>query len=313
MNRIDRLTAMILMLQSQRVLTAEKIATHFEISVRTVYRDMLALGEAGVPIAAEAGVGYSLMRGYNVPPIMFTEEEAAALFMSGEITEQFGDESLKKSLSGALLKVRAALPDGHKSYLSRLGDSVEVWHRPNGFQKEKSLMPIQEAVVRRRCLEIEYDAGGLGKISKRTVEPLGLIFYGRQWHLISWCRMRGAIRDFRLDRVLSWEVLSESYSGHEDFSLADFFEELGEGRVLVGLKIECERWILEKVLHEMPCQVIGHVELADGRFQVEAQSCSLEWLAKWLVGLSTSVRVVEPIELRSLVVEEAQKIIQNYE
>ena len=97
---------------------------------------MLALGEAGVPIVAEAGVGYSLMSGYNVPPIMLTEEETAALFMSGEITGQFGDESLKKSLAGALLKVLAALPEGHKSYLSRLGNSMEVWSRPHGFQRE---------------------------------------------------------------------------------------------------------------------------------------------------------------------------------
>jgi len=193
MNRIDRLTAMILMLQSQRVLTAEKIASHFELSVRTVYRDIAALGEAGVPIIAEAGVGYSLMRGYNVPPIMFTEAEAAALFMSGEITDQFGDDSLKKSLAGALLKVRAALPEGHKSYLSRLDNSMEVRSRPSGFEDEQSLMPVQEAVVRRRCIAIKYDAGGRGEITERTVEALGLTFYGRQWHLIGWCRLREAI------------------------------------------------------------------------------------------------------------------------
>ena len=94
MNRIDRLTGMILLLQGQRVITAEQIAAHFEISVRTVYRDLAALGEAGVPIVAEAGVGYSLMRGYHMPPVMFTEDEAAALFMSGEVTEQIADDSL---------------------------------------------------------------------------------------------------------------------------------------------------------------------------------------------------------------------------
>jgi predicted DNA-binding transcriptional regulator YafY len=122
MNRIDRLTAMILMLQGHRVVTAEQLAEHFELSVRTVYRDISALGEAGVPIVAEAGVGYSLMRGYHMPPVMFTEEEAAALFTSGELCEQFGDESLKQSMKGALLKVRAALPDDRKDFLRRLGD-----------------------------------------------------------------------------------------------------------------------------------------------------------------------------------------------
>jgi len=313
MNRIDRLTAMILMLQSQRVLTAEKISAHFEISVRTVYRDIAALGEAGVPIIAEAGVGYSLMQGYHVPPIMFTETETAALFMSGEITEQFGDDSLKKSLAGALLKVRAALPEGHKNYVSRLNGSMEVWGRPSGFKDEHSLMPVQEAVVRRRCIAIKYDAGSRGEITERTVEALGLIFYGRQWHLIGWCRLRQAIRDFRLDRMQGWEILNENYSGHEDFSLADFLEDVVDEGEQISFQIECERWVLERVLYEMPCQIRSKQELPEGRFLIEAQTCSLEWVAKWLIGMSTAAIVLSPPELRDLVRTEAQKILRCYE
>ena len=171
MNRIDRLTAMILMLQSQRVVTAEQLAEHFGLSVRTIYRDIAALGEAGVPIAAEAGIGYSLMRGFHMPPIMFTEEEAAALFMSGELAEKFGDESLRQSLQGALLKVRAALPEERKDYLSRLGEAVGISGRPTGQEEERSLMPVQEAVVRKRCLALRYDAGGRGDVTERVVEP----------------------------------------------------------------------------------------------------------------------------------------------
>src|SRR4051812_45964721 len=101
MNRIDRLTGILLLLQSHRMITAQQIADHYEISVRTVYRDIAALGEAGVPIVAEAGHGYSLMRGYHVPPVMFTENEAAALFLSGEVTEQVADESLRDALRSA--------------------------------------------------------------------------------------------------------------------------------------------------------------------------------------------------------------------
>ena len=249
MNRIDRLTSMILMLQSHRVVTADKMAEHFEISVRTVYRDISALGEAGVPIIAEAGVGYSLMKGYNVPPIMFTQEEIAALFMSGEITEQFGDESLKKSLEGALLKVRSALPEGHKTYLNTLGNRVEVWRRPTEFRNGSTLMPIQEAVVHRRCIAVKYDSGSRGDISVRTVEPLGLTFYGQQWHLIAWCRLREAIRDFRLDRLKQWEVLEENFSGHEDFSLVEFLDSVVKDGPQISLKLECEGWALDRVLH----------------------------------------------------------------
>ncbi|RYD46383.1 MAG: HTH domain-containing protein, partial [Verrucomicrobiaceae bacterium] len=158
MNRIDRLTGMILLLQGQRVITAEQIAGHFEISVRTVYRDLSALGEAGVPIIAEAGVGYSLMRGYHMPPVMFTEDEAAALFMSGEVTDQVADDSLRHSLRSALLKVRSVLPQEKKDYLHQLRDKVGVWFRHSGDEmRRESLMPIQDAIVRRRCLRISYN------------------------------------------------------------------------------------------------------------------------------------------------------------
>src|SRR6266853_3697916 len=110
MNRVDRLLALILFLQSRRVVTAEQMAAHFELSVRTIYRDLVALGQAGVPIAAEAGVGYTLMRGYHLPPVNFTTKEASALVTGGLLVEQFADAAVKAQMQSALLKVRAILP-----------------------------------------------------------------------------------------------------------------------------------------------------------------------------------------------------------
>ena len=176
MNRIDRLTGMILLLQGHRVITAEQIAAHYEISVRTVYRDLAALGEAGVPIIAEAGMGYSLMRGYHMPPVMFTEDEAAALFLSGEIADQIADESLRDSLRAALLKVRSVLPAERRDYLDRLSKTTRVWLKRPTMQDDEechqALMRLQEAVIRRRCAALRYDAGNRGEITTRVVEPL---------------------------------------------------------------------------------------------------------------------------------------------
>lgn len=311
MNRVDRLTAMILMLQSHRVVTAEQLAKHFELSVRTVYRDMAALGEAGVPIVAEAGVGYSLMRGYHVPPIMFTEEEAAALFLSGELIEKFGDESLKNSFRGALLKVRAALPGDRKDYLSRLGHVVEIYERPTG-QEDRSLMPVQEAVVRRRCLEIRYDAGGRGEITERVVEPLGVVFYGRHWHVVGWCRLRKDMRDFRLDRIQMLEISGEVFQGHEDFSLMDHLRREVDREELTPISFECERWALERVMADMPAELDGHEETSDGRVRIKALAYSVNWLAGWIIGLGSSATVLEPEILRSRVRAIALAIAGKY-
>ena len=98
MNRVDRLVAMILLLQSKRSITADEIASHFEISVRTVYRDVTALGEAGVPVIAEAGVGYSLMKGYHLPPVMFTQSEAMALAMGGALVDSLTDPAMQQQM-----------------------------------------------------------------------------------------------------------------------------------------------------------------------------------------------------------------------
>jgi predicted DNA-binding transcriptional regulator YafY len=312
MNRIDRLTAMILMLQSHRVVTAEQIAGHFELSVRTVYRDLSALGEAGVPIVAEAGVGYSLMPGYHMPPVMFSEEEAAALLMSGELCEQFGDESLKLSMRGALLKVRAALPDERNDYLRRLGDVVRVWGPGSGSADENSLMQIQEAVVRRRCVALRYDTGGIGKAIERVVVALGLIFYSRHWHLIAWCRLRKGFRDFRLDRMKEWQVLDEIFLGHEDFSMVGFLQDCESDSDFVPAVIECENWALERVLAEMPARVIEKEVLSNKRTRLKGEAYSLDWLANWLLGLGVAVEACEPPELRQTLAEAAQKIVALY-
>jgi predicted DNA-binding transcriptional regulator YafY len=311
MNRIDRLTGMILLLQGQRVITAEQIAAHFEISVRTVYRDLGALGEAGVPIIAEAGIGYSLMRGYHMPPVMFTEDEAAALFMSGEVTEQVADDSLKQSLRGALLKIKSVLPQEKRDYLARLKNAIGVWFRRGGNEaKGLSLMPIQDAVVRRRCMALRYDAAGKGKISTRVVEPLGLVFYSRQWHLIGWCRLRKDFRDFRLDRFAGWEVLDECYEGHAGFSVKTFLREKIDSDELAPVRVSRE--VLDRFRSEMPCTALEEKRWEDGSMEVEILTCSLPWLASWLLSYGTDVEALDPPELRDALREAAMAVAARY-
>ncbi len=312
MNRIDRLTAMILALQSHRVVTAEQLSERFELSVRTIYRDLAALGEAGVPIVAEAGVGYRLMRGYHMPPVMFTEEEAAAMFMSGQLSEKFGDHSHKAALQDAMLKVRSVLPEKQKHYLSTLDSKLGVWGPVDGNQDHKALMPVQKAVVRRQCLKLHYDTGSRGKLSKRTVEPLGLMFYGSRWHLIAWCRLRKEIRDFRLDRMVEFQALKETFSGHEDFSLKDFVKQDIEGSSLEEVELRCERWVLETVLNHMPGVIESKKELKSGRFRIKARAYSLDWMARWLISLGTAIKVKRPKELQAMVTEQAEKIADLY-
>ncbi len=318
MNRIDRLTAMILLLQSHRVVTAEKIADHFEISVRTVYRDIVALGEAGVPIVAEAGIGYALMRGYHMPPVMFTEDETAALFMSGELTEQFGDESLKQSMRAAMLKVRGALPTERNDYLGRLSKSVSVsgpfspGRDAQPDDQSQHLMPAQKAVVNRCCLAIHYNTGARGDITERVIEPLGLVYYARRWHLIGWCRLRGGVRDFRLDRIDALKATGEIFERREDFSVVEYLKHEVDCDQLTTVTMEIQPWILDRVLADMPARMTQRSELADGRIRIEAMAYSLDWLTGWLAAVGTAAQVVSPPKLRRKMRERAQELAAHY-
>ncbi|TLD71766.1 YafY family transcriptional regulator [Phragmitibacter flavus] len=316
MNRIDRLTGMILLLQGQRVITAEQVAAHFEISVRTVYRDLAALGEAGVPIVAEAGVGYSLMKGYHVPPVMFTEDEAAALFLSGEVTEQVADESLRGALRSALLKVKSVMPRERREYLNRLKHVVQVGQGARSQRREdehRALMPLQQAVVRRQEVELRYDAGGRGEISSRTVEPLGLTFYGHHWHLVAFCRLRKDFRDFRLDRMVGWEVMPQCFAGHEEFSLKEFLKSVLEGLDTLPVTVVFERQVMDRVYREMPGTPLQVVEIRGGRVQVEMLTYSLEWTVGWLLSFGRGMEVVGPLGLRESVREVAQSMAEGHE
>src|SRR5262249_30467991 len=193
MNRVDRLVAIALRLQSRRVVRAEDLASHFEISVRTVYRDLAALGEAGVPIMAEAGVGYSLVKGYHLPPVMFTAEEASALFIGGKLVEHLTDASLRKQMESAVLKVRSVPPRDRQDYLDRLERSTAVVPRgANATPRlsSEALIPIQRALAERLVVALEYQSGQRRDVTQRQVEPLGLAYYADNWHLIAYCRLR---------------------------------------------------------------------------------------------------------------------------
>ncbi|MCC7429953.1 YafY family transcriptional regulator [bacterium] len=223
MIKIDRLIGTILLLQSKKFILANEIAEYFSVSVRTVYRDIQTLDEAGVPIVYTHGEGYSLMEGYNVPPLMFTAEEVSGLFLGGKFALKVTDASIHKPIISALAKIRSVLPEKTKDYIEKLSSSI---HLAFGFNVEKKYenkvqSDIQEALATSKLLEIEYYTQSRDSLSKRIVEPVGLVYYGNSWHLIAYCRMRKDFRDFRLDRIKTLFVSSDRFKRRENFNISE--------------------------------------------------------------------------------------------
>ena len=223
MRRADRLFQIIQLLRRRHVLTAATMAEDLEVSERTVYRDIADLVRSGVPIAGEAGVGYTLRRGFDLPPLMFTEEEIEALVLGTRVVSSWADEGLAKAAESALARIEAALPDRLKVKVtgSRLfAPGFHVSHAIAG-----TLAELRKAMAARQKVHLDYtDADGAA--TERTVRPLGLFFWGNKWSLTAWCELRDDFRDFRLDRMQAMAPQAETFAPEAGKELDDFFRKM---------------------------------------------------------------------------------------
>lgn len=313
MNRTDRLVAMVMHLQGRRVVKAEELAAHFEVNVRTIYRDVSALGEAGVPIVGEAGVGYSLVKGYHLPPVMFTAEEAMALFIGGEMVKRFADASMVAPMDSALLKIRSVLPRERQDDLERLNRAIAIYGAPrlqSGLD-QRTLLPIQQAIVSRRVLRMTYRAKATAEATVRDVEPLGITLHNGGWYLVGWCRLRKDFRHFKLERLQGLEVLGERFEMRPDFSLRAHLESHMRTEVTVTARVWFSRDAMERVRRESFTGIVAEKSTDDG-CELELRTFSLEWLANWLLSFGENAEALAPARLRLLVLERATAVADRY-
>ena len=310
MNRIDRLVAILIHLQGRRVTRAEEIAEEFATSIRTVYRDIAALAEAGVPIVGEAGVGYSIMRGYHLPPVHFTTEEATALITANILVDRFADSSLKSSMTSALAKIRAVLPPDHQDHIARLERRMSI---PNPSQPGQAgnLFLIQKALADRTVLRIAYRNAGATDASRRDIEPLGLTYYGDRWHLIAWCRARQDYRDFRTDRIQAMSALAERFGPHEGFSLVEFLGRWDQPMVPITGRIQADPVAAERVRKEAPFKILRE-ERDDRSVTFTIEGSQWDWYLGWLLSFGTRLAVLEPEALRLLLLQTAQATADHH-
>ena len=306
--------AIVVRLQSRRVLRAEDIATQFEISLRTVYRDMAALGEAGIPIMSEAGLGYSLVKGYHLPPVMLTADEASALFMGSKLVEHLTDASLQKQMESALAKIRSVLPRERQDHLDRLERYTAVVPCNSPAPPRLStgaLIPIQRAVGERRVLALEYQGAQRAELTRRKVEPLGLAYYNNNWHLIAYCRLRQGVRDFRTDRICTLQLQNELFSGHAEFSLKRYLEEAARAGKFEAVKVRFRPEVMERVRREWSSRLAEERTERDGVVGT-LLAYSMEGAAEWVLSFGENAEVVAPERLRHLVAAEAEKVANKY-
>ncbi len=309
MNRIDRLTSILTLLQGKKKITAQEIADRYEISVRTVYRDIRALEEGGVPIGAEAGVGYFLMDGYSLPPILFTKEEAAAIMIGSKLIASKTDDSVAKEFESALDKIKAVLKSTEKELFETLDQQIQVLS-PNIPKKhpDKFIIDIQTALAEKRVLRIGYHANYTDETSDRDIAPISLCFYSNKWHLVAYCYKREAMRDFRTDRISSLTFTPKTY---DIGAYKDVLSNIGS--LLVGSELnEVCIWVPASTARYIQEQkyyygFIKEEKDQDG-WKMVFMIDNLYNFGKWLLSFGSNVRVMEPQRLKSTMHELVQEL-----
>jgi predicted DNA-binding transcriptional regulator YafY len=212
-NRIDRLFAILLTLQHKRRVRAQDLARQFEISKRTIYRDLSALNQMGIPIAAMPGEGFELVEGFYMPPLMFKEEEAVALSLGLRLLTQQAAGSLTDSADSALAKIKVALPEQVRARAEALTKIIGFITPDQKFNlDDPQLLVIQKAIQEKHVIHIRYHSYQKDEVTERNVEPHQLFYSDGIWYLEGYCRLRKDIRAFRLSRIEQLTALAEMFS-----------------------------------------------------------------------------------------------------
>lgn len=219
MRRADRLFQIVQHLRGGRLLTAQTLAERLEVSPRTIYRDIADLQGSGVPVEGEAGVGYVMAAGYEMPPLMFTRDEVAALVVGARLARAFGGASTARAAEEALVKIEAVLPEDLRKRAERVAVHAIASEIPDTVRAKVDA--LERASDQRTRLEMAY-RDEAGAATTRVIRPLGLWFWGKVWTLVAWCELREDFRMFRVDRMADWTEAG-TFRAERDKSLQAFY------------------------------------------------------------------------------------------
>ena len=334
MNRTDRLLAIILELQGKGRQRAEDLAETFETSKRTIYRDIQALGEAGVPVVSIPGLGYSLMKGYFLPPLSFTTDEATMLILGSDVMAKSFDAQYRSAAQAASRKIANVLPERLREEVEYLQSSIrfvtaDAMERP--IETEK-LFLVRRAIFQHNTIRFCYftrhpssqtemgsetihsveptnsTSSTTPVASVREADPYGLVHYLNVWHVIAYCHLRQDIRNFRLDRMDDLALLPETFQRPAQFMMN---QKQSDERKRIVVRVlfdkEVARWVQESrsyftdAVEETPQGLLVTLK-------PHQESEVLQWLLSW----GSHVRVLEPESLRKRIAEEARAMLQQH-
>ncbi len=316
MNRIDRLTAILVHLQSKSRVPLQELEERFEVSRRTVFRDVKSLMEAGVPIGGDAGEGYFIVEGYHLPPVVFNKEEAAALLVGAKFIQKNGGEDIQKHFEEAMYKIKAVLKYRDREFLEHLDEHISVIGPPTATQMSNDaphIENLQLAIASQRRIRINYYSNYTEQTNLRVVEPLGLVHYSSRWHLIAYCLLREDFRDFRTDRIQQLSLLGDTFDRYRHPNFKEFVHGMVGGtdakEAAIRFSKKIARFIQDQRFYYGFIEETKHDDFVDMKFITPYY----EYLARWLLMYGNEVNVLSPPQLQGLMAKYSKELFEHHQ
>lgn len=302
MNKLDRISAILVRLQSRSVVTARQIADEFGVSLRTVYRDIRVLEESGIPITGEAGLGYSLVDGYKLPPLMFSTEEAIAFLMAEKLISRQAEKDTYKFYRSGMGKIRAVLRNAEKNILEDFDSHIQALenHTLPLSEPVNVFQPLLHCIIDKKVARIDYNANYNREITTRDIEPLGFYFMVNNWYVMAWCKLRKDYRTFNLSRIQNLISLENGFENKHP-TLKALLDKMYASDIVYNVKVRVEKPALRFM--GMTKYVFGLVNEEDFDDYVIQHyvTHSLEGLARWYLSFADQATVIEPLEFKNIV------------
>lgn len=312
LNRFDRTLAILVMLQSRKLVKAQDLSDRFGVSLRTVYRDIRSLEAAGVPILGEAGVGYSIMDGYRLPPVMFTREEAGSFVAAEKLMMQFTDAGLGAYFKSAMDKVKSVLKGKEKEWITTL--EKQIWANSDRKPFNKTItnaLPILfNSIALKLQVHIVYQSFSADEPNDRFIEPVEVFYENNFWYLYAFCLLRHDYRQFRADRIIAIKPTEIPFTRPHD-NIGAFRKESSVGKktkVVIAVDKEVAPYLGDGKKYY---GFVSEEERDHELVLTFMTPSSMEALARWYMMFGDHARIISPQAFRDKVFAMADKILEK--